>query len=220
MPDTYPTDLDLKAFLYAAGLINSATNPTGRFASLDYESAVDAAKVAFERESGRVIRATEQTLVFDGPANRKRRLWVPDCLAVTEVTFLDVEIAASEWMLGPVNNDALGLPYAWIDFFRAWEGPTPWAQRSALAVTGTFGYSETVPADVFQAILARAAADLMVQVSSRNSGGGLNNWSEADVLEDYGLAPGQNIEDRWRGVYARAVASYRNFTRGLGRYGF
>ncbi len=219
MPNSYPSDIDLKAFLYASGLINSATNPTGRFASLDYETAVDAAKVAFEREIGRTILATDQVLTFDAPVDRKRRLWVPDCLAVTAITFLDVAIAAADYLLGPVNNAALGLPYFYIDFFRGWEAPTPWAQRNQLEVTGTFGYAETVPSDVFQAILARAAGDLMIQVASRNTGGGLNNWSEADVHEDYGLTPGQNLEDRWRAQYARAVASYRNFTRGFGRYG-
>lgn len=193
-----------------------------RIAPEDYDltGLIAAAKVQFEREAGRIILATTKTLEFDGPTNKQRRLFIPDCLSLSSVTFLGVAIASTDYALGPQNNTDFGLPYFHLEFFRSWSAPVAWAQRNGLVLVGSFGYASTVPYDVFKAIQAYAAAEVMVQAAADFSGQGLRNWSEADVHEDYGDKPGANLEDRFRSRYQRTVANYKNLTRGWGREWF
>jgi hypothetical protein len=171
----------------------------------------------FERDAGRKMIAVSDTRTFDPPSNRYGRLFTGDMTAVTTITFAtQTLVVTTDYLAQPAQNPARGLPYFWIDFFRRWGGPTPWAQREGLSITGLFGYAAQIPYDVWQAVLAKATVQMLPALMMQRSRG-FKAWSEADVHQDYGeKAPALLWGGQWDLLYQTAVARYKNAGLGAG----
>lgn len=157
MANAYPTDADLIRFLYGCGLVDDAEAPTGRAAAdvIDYAAAVAAAQSAFEHKTGRVYRATTATQTYDTPTDKGGLLDLRgDWSTVTGITRGgDLLVEGTDYRLRPLE----GPPYRFVEFVALITDPLVWASRGTLVVTGTRGSAATVPDDVYQAVLERAA---------------------------------------------------------------
>jgi len=208
----YPTDQDVKDFLYGAGLV--ASPPTGASATWAYGKAATAGRRRVENAAGRVfVAAASYAKEFDAPVNRGRRLHVPAFTAITSITYLGTAIQASEYLAGPLNAaDAspLARPFEYIDFFREWWAPVPWAQRAQLVVTATWAYASDVPDDVFQATCMAAGLSLWPQLVALKTRG-MTAWQEAGVSQSYGATPFQSIKDDWEAEIDRIIGQYRDW---------
>jgi hypothetical protein len=213
----YPTDEDLKELLYGAGLI--ANPPTGAAAVWNYDRAVGAGIRRVEHETHRSwAGAAAYAKEFDPPTNRDKRIFVGEHTAVTSIFYLDVEIAATEYLSGPLNaRDAspIALPFSYIEFFREWWAPTPWAQRAQLVVTATWGSGADVPEDVAQAMLYAAGLALWPQIASFVSRGGLVSAKQADAAFTWSERPLMGLRESWQDELGRVVAQYRDWSAAL-----
>ncbi len=87
--------------------------------------------------------------------------------------------------------------------------------RSNVKVTGTFGYGATVPVDVWNAVLQKAAASIAAS-NSLSAQGKLSKWVDGDVSEDYGAQmPGEVAG--WLNDFKETARRYRRPYRELRR---
>lgn len=215
MPDTYPTDQDLKSFLYAASLIDSESAPTGRYAALDYQGAVDAARAEFERRTGRIFVAASATEFFDPVTLRNGMLALDSEWSTIDEVEVDGTVLNlnTDYYLTPYS----GPPYRHLQFLTVTTAPVPWGSQATVAITGTRGFGE-VPADVFQAILQRAASVLMPSIvgvlTSGMAAAGVASLrlGDADVAfrgASAGAAGQGSMGSGWDALFERTVGSYR-----------
>jgi hypothetical protein len=190
-------------------------------AGLDLVSLAAEAAENFQRDTGRPKfinpSLSSETRTFDPPVNREGRLFTGDMLSVSSVSFLTTTLTSgTDYLLQPKQNAARGLPYFWIDFFRRWDAPTPWASREGLSVTGVWGYRQYLPRDVWRACLSHAAMLALPQLMMLR-GRGMKAWSEADVHQDFGERPPALIWGmEWKRQYDLTVARYKNSALGAG----
>jgi hypothetical protein len=216
----YPDADDLQAYLEAAGLTLSAE----MIAQL--RNAIAAAIDDFEKAVRRVMVAGEAALrYYDPPTNRKRELFLSEgggpgdlCGTVT-VGYqtvggtLETLTANEDYRLLPRNAVADGIPYDRILFFnRGWADPIGPSLRGAIQVTGQWGYGTgTLPASVFQAMLARAAW-LLSPTLQQVETGGIVAWKDADRSVEYGTGGSTGVASlgvNWSAQYDATVAHYR-----------
>lgn len=209
----YPTDQDVKDFLYGAGLV--ASPPTGASATWAYARAAVAGRRRVEQATKRVfVQPSAYAKEFDAPTNREKRIFVGDHTAVTSITYLGQTIAATEYLSGPQNvRDAspVALPFQFIEFYREWWAPTPWAQRAQLVVTATWGFTSDVPDDVFLAMLMGAGLSLWPQIASSRSKGGLVSAKQADAALQFGENPMSGLKSSWEDELNRIISDYRDW---------
>lgn len=221
-----PTDADLIAFLTAAGVYKAA------FASLVVGYAA-AAVEKFEELTGRrpFLATSSTTLYFDpqgaysqtGPfdyrgGEKRLELDVPFTIVTgvalgcnpDDPTGQPIEIGRAVF-LKPDRRDIKKLPVEWLEFTFA-----VWGISQSIGITGTPGSVTEWPADVFNAVLAGAAADFGRDVISASIGKGLSSWKEADTSENYDTdgALSGNI-GMWEGRFNRAVSRKRLIRLGL-----
>ena len=216
MADNYPTEIDLRRFLYAANLIDSATEPTGRYALLDYGGAVNGARAEFERRTGRVfVSSVEVTEAFDPVTVRNGRLdlgreWYSISSVEVDGT---AQTVTDDFLLEPYG----GPPYSSIRFLVSWTAPVPWGSLATVEVTGVRGWG-SVPDDVWQAILRRAAGTLLpsvvgIQTSGMAAAGVASlRLGDADVAfkpPTAGSSSGSLMGSGWDAVFESAVSAYR-----------
>jgi len=204
MANAYPTAGDLKTFLYAANQIDSPTAPTGRAASLDFQGAVDAAKAEFENRTGRTYRAASATRIYDTPTDAGHLLDLEtDWATITSITRDgDTLVVEDDYRKRPLD----GPPYRFVEFVAGLMEPLPWGSRGTVVVTGTLGSSATVPDDVYQAVLQRAAAHCAPQLQGIVTGGAQSvKQADASVTFAGGKALGA-LGEQWLDTFERCVA--------------
>jgi hypothetical protein len=210
----YPTLAELKTFLYGAGLV--ASPPAGASATWAWDKAISAGIRRVESETKRVfLQPAAFSKEFDAPTGRDRRLFTGDHTSVTSITYLGQTIAATEYLSGPLNAaDAspVALPYQYIEFYREWWAPTPWAQRAQLVVTATWGFSAAVPDDVFNAMLIAGGLALWPQISTNLSRGGLTSGKLGDAAVSWGDKPLRGIKEDWEEEVRRVCDAYRDWS--------
>lgn len=210
----YPTEAELKTFLYGAGLV--ASPPAGAAASWRWTAAIAAGIRRVEIATRRTfVQPAAYAKEFDPPANRDRRLFVGDHTAVTSITFLGQSIAATEYLSGPLNTrDAspVAQPYQFIEFWREWWAPTAWAQRAQLVVTATWGFSADVPEEVANAMLIAGGLALWPQIASFKSKGGLTAAKIGTAALSWGDRPLSGLRLEWEAELARVVNDYRDWS--------
>lgn len=203
----YPTADDLLGFLEGAGLTVSDTLQ-------DYlETAAEAGRQAIEHATGRVFLAVTETRSFDPPVSRNGVLDLQaDLLSLSGVSYNGSAFTAgTDYRLLP-GNRAAGQPYSALSFLRRWASPLPFSLQGSLSLTGVWGYSEQIPDDVWLAMCAAGAAQLVPQISL-GLRKGLIRWSEKDRSEQYGTANSE-LGDRWQAMQNGVIARYKRVAVG------
>ncbi len=216
----YPTAVDLSSFLTGAGVA------TGVVAGLDLATAVAAARIAFERASGRVMlagaSATERR--FDPPTNRERVVWLGDggrngdLASLTSVVYQPEGATAETWTqntdfeLLPENalhaSDDPVQPATMLRCTRLWSSPLPLSLRRSLKITGRWGYGLTIPEDAWAAMRYRAASLVLPQVRQASTGG-LTRIQMGSSVQEYGRGGWDSLQSGWDAAYQEAVMAYR-----------
>lgn len=208
----YPTAGDLQVLLTASGVLLDLS--AGGLIYLDLEGAVTAARQQFEELTGRTFLAYSQARRYDSPVNLRGILDLrADLLSLESVTAGGTALVSGrDFVLGPANADLNGRPWSWIEFIQLFRSGLSPQIRQDIRVTGSWGYSAQVPEDVWQAILAGAAARVAPQIALGISRG-LLLWREGDVMEEYGRTPGTTPlvaeAGMWVTQFGAAAARYR-----------
>lgn len=152
MPSTYPEAADLTAALTALGV----TEPTASATILD------GAIAYWERVTGHnpfLATGTESEKTFDPPYNdRGFVLDIPACVSVESVTVDESALTVTDdYDLLPLN----GTPKNGIRM-----KSHPGFKQASVVVSADWGYSSTVPSDVWTAILNLAVAECSLQSAS------------------------------------------------------
>ena len=213
MPAGYPDGTALQDFLQPVADALRVTLPAG----IKYQSRIDSAKQKFEGVIGRRILATTQTRSFDPPISPRLLLDLrTDLLSVSSLTIQGVaQVAATDYWLEPFDAPQDGKPYRRVEFAVArwgWAGPPITAAlRRCIVITGSWGYSATVPDQVYDAILAQGAIDCYPELALAVSRG-LQMKREGDVEAMYarGKGNGPLFEEMsaWQLRVADAINNY------------
>jgi len=224
--NAYPTDGDLVQFLSTMGMWNAAMAP---LVSGQVQSAIN----KFEELTGRIPFLTESVSslsYYDPPGSiskQYRNPWRGGGKTLELDTgftqILRVQLAVSidnpngqdmdlnrQVRFGPLNYAARNLPIEWLDF----TFPV-WGVMGSVVVTGKRGYTSTLPADVWHAILQEAAAIFSPFLAAYQTGGA-NELEEADVHVKYSSSNSQGIYTGFLGDQANAW--HTNFLSCVRRY--
>lgn len=199
-----PTTTDLTNFLTTIGVTPSS--------SADLSALLTSATQEFEERTGRqkyqgdsTTTAIRYTLPW--PTGKNIRLVIADCWAITEVrnnySGSGTGTALSEfddYMLRPEGYTQLARPVEYIDFITL-----PSTLPGSILVTGKLGYASTMPAAVFEAIVCRAALQLLTQQAGES--GTITDEKLGDRSVKYGSGEESTIK-RLQGVFDRAVSRY------------
>lgn len=220
MPAAYPTAGDLVNFLKAAGFQDAAGDG---FAALDPAGKVQAAIDAWEEAADWLpflSPGVVQTRTFDPPGPPARRggfsslrgggtrlflgagLLTPPVVTVAGVQYE----AGFQYLMRPDNAPLKGKPYTWIEFLVAVQG-----RAGDIAVSGVWGYSLSVPAQAWTAILAQSTALCAPQLALLVSRGVIERKA-GDEMEKYsaaGVTPLSAERGMWEAQFAEAVLDLR-----------
>lgn len=213
MASAYPIGDDLKAFLYAANLIDSATDPTGRAASINYDATANAAKTEFERRTGRkFLVATASARAFDPPTSLDGILDTgEEFTSISSITWLGTPmVVTEEYLLLPLDAVDRGIPYNRIAFFQRYSSPVTWASKGQLVVTATWGRGSSIPDDAFDGILKGAAARLGAQLQGYLTRGA-SEIRQDDAAVKFDMAHGMlgGLAGVWAADFERVIMEYR-----------
>lgn len=151
MSYVYPTESDLQAFLVSAGVVSSA--PSGVAAYVDGAIAEWESMTGFRPFLG---ESSDSTSYYDGPYPSR---------------FLDLlggYVSITSLAIGITATDTTGTAQtANEDWFAKYQGQAITGVEfsglvsgsRSIKIVGKKGYSATLPADAYQAILQKAAAD-------------------------------------------------------------
>lgn len=111
--------------------------------------------------------------------------------------------AGTDYRLWPVNAPSDSQPYTCIDFIAVQRG-----EPNSVKVTGTAGYSATINAEVYQAVLELAAGHAMASLA-QGIGSGAVEWDEGDVSERRSIELVQKLGEQWRTKARTTAMQYR-----------
>ena len=133
-----------------------------------------------------------------GTTGRNNKLWVDD--GFTDCTQILYNVTAlysgspmtygQDYVFYPANAKAQGRPYNEVQFFFGLLGGLP----QSIVLTAKFGYCDSLPIDVAQAIIKRTAAGLMPHI---------------EILQ---LGDAQTIQEKEEKIIARAGQSVSAYT--------
>ena len=110
----------------------------------------------------------------------------------------------TDFWLRPNNRTA-----NWIEFSQPIYGAP-----QCISITGTWGYSTSVPDDAWLAILRMAGLICITEYVAKSTGG-VQEWAEGGASEKYGNAPFASVSEDWRDYITLVVNSYKRVTVGL-----
>ncbi len=218
--DAYPTGADLSAYLVSIGLLSTA-----QAASLDLDARMNAAVAQWERRTGFIpfLAGAATTRYFDPPGPNRRtgrigltrggeaRLDLMGGLVgepSSVITGYSIHSTGStltaqdQYCLLPRDNPARSLPYLEIEFISSqWGGP------GSIAILGQWGYSTTVPDDVWQALLEYGAWLAVPDVTGLRTRGILE-WEDIARVR-YGDDPLAHFRKQWRAALDEILSSYQ-----------
>lgn len=207
----YPDSLNLSTFLAAHHL------DVSRLDTATLEDAISAGINDVERATGRTFVAASASRLFDPPQNPNGILDLrADLVAVTSISYQGTAMVdGTDFYAEPYDAPAKGQPYNRIRFVRRiWYWPIDDSLRRSITVTGTWGYGATIPATIWNAMLAAGGIQLLPALIHAVAAG-LVRWTEADVTEEYGPKPFAYLADGWGAILARADW-FKRVTVGLG----
>ena len=213
----YPTSANLSAWI--AGVLPSAN--VSAVGSDALSLAVSAAAQSFERETSRQFVAAEATRKFDGSGTGI--LIVDDFVSIS----LDSNSLKKIYIYAAPGQSSGLVQFAYAEevqesgraknMLQIFKGPVQSAYawfasfppgRSNIEITATWGYAGAVPADVFQLIMAKAAAGLLAGITVGISGGVVTNVKSADESETISDNPWW-VHSGWSKEWDRLSCYYR-----------
>jgi hypothetical protein len=155
----WPLVADVQGLL-AASNVTLGAGTTSDYIDLRIKGAVD----ELTKRTHRQFLTTTETRNFDGSGTGEMvvdeyrtitsiTLYLIPTMSVVEIIdFVQVERATFPQTRIQIYQGPVNVPFGW--FTRFPEG------RSNVGITGTWGYADTIPADVWEAVAMRAAAKL------------------------------------------------------------
>ncbi|NBW10351.1 MAG: hypothetical protein EBR82_20210 [Caulobacteraceae bacterium] len=200
-----PTTTDLTNFLTTIGVTASA--------SADLSALLTSATQEFELRTGRRkyqgdagTTAIRYTLPW--PTGKYIRLVISDCWAISEVRInysgAGTGTVLTEWddfIHWPEDHAQKNAPVEEIRFERV-----PTTEPGSILVTGKLGYASSMPAAVFEAIVCRAASQLIIQQSGTS--GAISEEKQGDRSVKYSLEAGRATTDELRKKFEQVVSRY------------
>lgn len=192
--DSFPNDQDIQAFAQSTG----ADLPC----SYDFTGLGDLAQREFERRTSRIPFLKDSSDVdrfFDPPIAGSHGQFIyldAGLLELTSITIGYIGVGTgtvlnegADFVLHDYNAPAEGRPWEKIQLtttlnWRAYNEASPnfSGRARSLKVTGKWGYSTTVPEDVYQACL-RLGASFAFKDIREGLAGGPTSWTEGSVSE-------------------------------------
>jgi len=218
----YPSDVDLQNFLTSLGLWTSSLST---FSSGWAQAAIN----KFEMLTGRqpfLALTTPVSAFYDPPGSVSQSYYYPWRggqknleLDNSFVSISDIIVGWSTANVGnslnlpgsvnqncrflPINYNLKGIPIDEIEFYF-----NDWGIPGSIMIVGIQGYSTTVPADVWTAILQEAAS-LFVTSFRVILSDGLTSVSEADIDLKFPEDMLGTMSDRWHQLFMMAVNRYK-----------
>lgn len=218
----YPTALDLQRHLLSAGMLDMPMTAAQQL--LDFSSPINSAITTWENNTGYdPFLATTQTRIFDppGPTIRGTRygyrarggerfiqldngLWSLTSVTtgIDAVSPGTLRTLNTDFYLYPVNAPLKGEPYTEIEFVLP-----VWGSQQSVHIVGAWGYSQLLPDDVWEAILARASVVIVPRLIHLISGGVIE-YREEDELKKFGPDPFGSQISLWTKQFNDTVMSY------------
>jgi hypothetical protein len=200
-----PTTTDLTNFLTTIGVTASG--------SADLSALLNSATLEFETRTGRQkyqgdtgVTAVRYTI----PAlqGNSVRLTIADCWAITEVrtnySGAGTGVVLTEYtdyIHRPDGHTQKKQPIEAIQFVYM-----PSIEPGSILITGKLGYASDMPADVFQAILSRAASQLLIQQAGESAT--VAEEKQGDRSVKYGSEAGRGTIDRLQKVFDLTASRY------------
>lgn len=205
----YPTQTDLKNFVKGQGLgIDPTASP---YTFWDWAGAASAASSEFERAVRWfpfLASGSDSSRTFNAPVpnftDLPRLELGGGLVSLTSVTVSGNAVVSPYVQTKPDNATAKGLPITALAF---WRKPFP-ALPLCVSVTGNWGFCATLPDDVFQAVLRRAAQLLMAE-SLLSVSGVTSKWKEGDVEQQTGTDSVKLAVQSYEQAFERVVVRYR-----------
>lgn len=195
----YPTDAQITTFLVDSGLLTGSL-PSSLSGIGDICSAI------WEQQTGYSPFLSDQTTpevlevrYYDAPNDTALMLYA----GLTDLDSLELDgteqVLNSDFYTKPDNNTNKGLPITWIDFNRFIGNPK---SRRNIKITGTWGYCDSLPDEVFYAICMLGA----MQAYPTLTNGVVIREKQDDV--EYGYKTDQTKLDVYTAEYNRILNFY------------
>lgn len=201
-----PTASDLTTYLSTLGVTANA--------GIDEDAILAAVTAELEQRTGRSkfqgdASATAIRYTIDYPFGQVLRLEINDCWTVSEVRTGYTGVSGSGTVLTeyegythfPQNHAQRGLPIEAIDFITC-----PSTAPGSILITGKLGVASSMPSDVFQAILARAAAQVIMQQSGES--GSVSEQRQGDRQVRFDTTAGRDTVSRLINQFDMAVTRW------------
>lgn len=215
----FPADEDIKGFL--------ADQEYATPCNLSYEGYADAAKREFERRTGRIPFLKDSVNVerfYDPPVPSAHGQFLALDAGLLEVSSVMVGVSTtnpgvvltqgSDYVLHDYNAPVEGRPYERIQFvssisnrFLYQSSPHIGGSPRSIKVTGKWGYSATVPDDVYFAVL-RLGVSLALMDLKEALAGDLVEWAEGDTRERLSIELIQKLGAGMTAYVDRVVSRY------------
>jgi len=198
MPAAYPKSADVIMLLKDLEI----STPS----ALRLDNLLQQAIAQFERRTGWMpFLATDGTRFFDPDGSHNVQLDA-GLLSATSVVFNGrTLVAGNDYWLKPSNI----APYQWIRFAQTLSG-----KPQSIVVTGSWGFSTTIPGDVYQCIIRLAALPILADHLTSVTGGAVQ-WSEGSASEEFGEQPLLGVFREWHDYTDLVVSAYKRVTVGL-----
>jgi hypothetical protein len=206
----WPDVNEFTDFLIASGLYG--ITPTALQGYLDIQGALDAAVEEWNDTT------KYWPFLSNGNVNEERRFQPPaltplldlnsgliTCTSVTvDSTFANptgnVRTELLDYWLKPDTARQRGIPWTYLLIRKLWFSNAP----QSLIVKGEWGYCDAahLPSSARRAVMALAAQDLLPQIQTGLSHGGLIKLTEGDSSKEWGF---RELNQLWQGIVDKAL---------------
>lgn len=209
MPATFPNTSDVTSFLTVLGI----SIPGGYDVSLELQAVIDQVE---EITGWRPFLkgATDQTRKFDpafsiagGPMIPNGGVILPLRGGLLECTSVKIGSRTltrnTEYWTEPSHMS----PWTRIRFNTIY-----WSKPQMIEITGKWGYSETIPADLFVAIRDLTAYQILSNIKANQVMSGIESWKEGDVTENFSANQIEITLKAKQAAFEQACMKYRRVT--------
>ena len=209
MYSAYPTSTDLQTYLATTNLAT---------AGLDLDRAIAGSVAGFQEATGRLpFLAVSGTRLFDPPTGPGLMLDLrADVVGISSIAINgQAQTEGEDYWVRPYNNDQIGKPFNLVEF-SAYKWPLRWSfalpqWKQSISITANWGYSTTLPDDVWDALLQGGAYRVYQALALRVSGGLHSARVDDEELifsRDADTAPLAPEANAWKQTFNEAVLRY------------